>query len=391
MAFGLIGFGRDARRPRRVALVAMVLAVVAIHGCVTSTVLSRMADIDAQEDMPARMEVAYVREMALSAPPEVATPAAPVQPSTAPHRAPRRIAKPAKAASAPKVLPQEEQPPVVAASAAASAVDPSASAPEPAPSQVVAALDASSAAASAAPGAARSSSTAASASAVPNGFEWPVSTRLSFDVDGNYRGDIKGSAQVEWIRDGSHYQVHVDVLAGPSSAPIATRRSSSDGEITVDGLVPRRYDEDTKVLMSAPRRRTIMFDPSGGVVLANGDWHANVAGLQDQASQFVQLSYVFSTRPEMLRIGSSVDIPLALPNRVDVWTYDVVGNETVNTSFGALQTIHLKPRGERKPNAYSVEMWFAPQLRYLPVRIHLEQSAEVYFDLRISKPPDIAN
>ena len=116
----------------------------------------------------------------------------------------------------------------------------------------------------------------------------------------------------------------------------------------------------------------------------------SLPGLQDTASQFVQLTYVFSTRPELLRIGASVDIPLALPKKIALWTYDVVAKETLNTPFGPLTGIHLKPRhSDQKSGSLSVEMWMAPQLRYLPVRIRFEQDAQTYVDLMIAKPPEI--
>ena len=34
-------------------------------------------------------------------------------------------------------------------------------------------------------------------------------------------------------------------------------------------------------------------------------------------------------------------------------------------------------------------MWFAPQLRYLPVRIRIQQDAENYIDLLIAKRPEL--
>jgi Protein of unknown function (DUF3108) len=182
--------------------------------------------------------------------------------------------------------------------------------------------------------------------------------------------------------------VHVDLAVGPSAAPMISRRMSSDGEITADGLAPRRYDQDTKVVLRERRRQTISFEP-GVVVLSNGDRRDSVPGVQDTASQFVQLTYVFSTRPELLRIGGTVDIPLALPHRVDVWTYDVVDEEELATPFGPLPSIHLKPRRALRPGELSIEFWFAPQLRYLPVRIRVQQDAETYIDLMISKRPEM--
>jgi len=302
--------------------------------------------------------------MALSAPPPTAAPAAP-PPAVAVPAAARRP-KPARPASAPPI-----------AAAASEAVV--AALPEPAAS---AASDAARVAAAA------PASAAASSAGAP--FEWPASTRMSYLLSGNYRGEVSGSAQVEWIRVGSRYQVHVDFIVGPEFAPLITQHSSSEGEVTAAGLAPRRYDQDIRTLGKSRPRQTVFFD-GGNVVLANGDVKPSLPGLQDTASQFVQLAYVFGTRPEMLRIGGSVDIPLALPKKVAVWTYDVVEEALLHTPFGPLATIHLKPRtDDRKSGTLSVEMWMAPQLRYLPARIRFEQDTQTYVDLMISKPPEIA-
>jgi len=367
MAVGLSVLVRPAPGlRRRAALLALALGVLVAHGCVTRSIADRMTDLDRDPAMPARMEVSYVRDMSLSAPPPTAAPAAP-----APAAAVRmpRAAKPSKPASAPEIAE-----PVVAAASVPDplpvpAAGPIAEAESPAPVAVAA--------------------PASAAASAPAAFEWPASTRMSYALTGNYRGEVSGSAQVEWIRAGSHYQVHLDLVVGPSIAPIITRRMSSDGEITANGLVPHRYDQDTRVVMRDRNRVTLTFEPDT-VVLANGDRRATVPGVQDTASQFVQLTYVFSTRPELLRVGGTVDIPLALPHKVDVWTYDVVDEEVLATNFGPLPTIHLKPRRVApKPGELSAEIWFAPQLRYLPVRIRINQDAENYVDLLIAKKPEM--
>ncbi len=75
--------------------------------------------------------------------------------------------------------------------------------------------------------------------AVATAFEWPPSTRLSYVLNGYYRGPVHGSAQVEWLRSGSRYQVHLDVTIGP----LLSRRMSSEGQLGEDGLRPERYEE----------------------------------------------------------------------------------------------------------------------------------------------------
>ena len=391
--------GAAPSRWRRAALWGLVLAVLGVHGCVTQQVVERMADVTAKQGMPARIEVAYVREMVLATPPPpAAAPAAP--PPVARARAPR----PARKAS-------EPEPATVVASADMPADAPNApdapEAPDAAqtaalagaeplpPPQAVAAASAAAEAASeptsAAAVAAAAPASAAASAAAPAAFEWPASTRLGYLLTGYYRGEVSGSAQVEWVRAGARYQVHLDLVVGPSGAPLITRRMTSDGEITAQGLAPRRYDQDTKVILRDRNRATVLFEP-GTVVLANGERRDSVPGLQDTASQFVQLTYVFSTRPDLLKVGDTVNIPLALPHKVDVWTYDVADEETLQTSFGALPTFHLKPRrkAERRAGELSAEIWFAPQLRYLPVRIRIEQDAGAFLDLMIDRRPEIA-
>ncbi|MEO6030568.1 MAG: DUF3108 domain-containing protein [Burkholderiaceae bacterium] len=466
---------------RRAAFVLLVLAVAAVHGCVGEQIATRMAEFAAADPMPARIEVAYVRELAPSAPPAVVAPrpVARQVPATAarPASAPQVVAPPSPglaAASTPAadaaVAPAElasagtTTPDAMPADAAdlgaafgavqgeswlaamsgaasdptlaskeaaafgvpsaASAAEGSASGAAPRPGTARLAADAAdsgtrtaidtpvdtstraSASASIPPGpaiataasqpggsvAASPSVLAAPASAAaPGGFEWPVSTRISYALEGNYRGEVLGSAQVEWIRVGPHYQVHLDVVIGASFAPLITRRMSSDGAITTEGLVPHRYDQDTRVMLSPHRRVTLRFEP-GTVVLANGQRRASMPGVQDSASQYVQLTYLFSTRPDLLRVGNTVRVPLALPHKVDVWTYDVVEAVTLHTSFGPLDTLHLVPR--RRPESHAgelrAEIWFAPQLRYLPVRFRIEQDSQTFIELTIARRPELA-
>jgi hypothetical protein len=240
-------------------------------------------------------------------------------------------------------------------------------------------------------GAAAASPPPASAASAGEPFDWPASTRVSFNLSGNYRGEVTGNAQVEWIRVGSRYQVNLDLLIGPEFAPIISRRMRSEGDLTADGLTPNRYDEDTQAVFRNRRQVSVLFEPDA-IVLANGDRRERWRGTQDSASQFVQLTYLFTTRPELLRVGRSVEVPLALPRNVDRWIYDVIDEVVIDTPFGPLPTFHLKPRRVRKMTSeLSAEIWFAPQLRYLPVRIRIEQDPSTFVDLVIARKPEMAS
>ena len=382
---------------RRTAFAALIVAVALFHLAVTRDIADRLAAAQAADAMPKRIAVTYVRTMEQEAPRAMATPAAIRKRAEAqPRVAAKRVAT---AASAPEVETRAE-PPSEAASAVATPAEPAlATAPQAAsdasPTLLAATAAPTDAAtpqvlASALASASAAAAASAAASSPAGSFAWPSATRVSYVLTGQWRGELSGGAEVEWIRVGERYQVNVDIHAGPSFAPIFTRRMTSQGTLGEGGLVPDRYDEDTQVLMRDRRRVSVGFE-AGSVVLANGQRRERMAGTQDTASQFIQFTWLFGSAPEKLRVGNSFEFPLALPRSMNRWTYDVAGEETLYAPFGPITTFHLKPRREsRNPGEWLVEMWFAPELRFLPVRIRIEQEAGASVDLMIAKKPELA-
>jgi hypothetical protein len=83
-----------------------------------------------------------------------------------------------------------------------------------------------------------------------------------------------------------------------------------------------------------------------------------------------------------------VTLPLALPRRVENWLYDVVAEERLATPVGEIPAFYLKPRREaRRGNDLVVEIWFAPLLQYLPVRIRIRQDEDTFADLMLERLP----
>ncbi|MFN9744061.1 MAG: DUF3108 domain-containing protein, partial [Betaproteobacteria bacterium] len=227
--------------------------------------------------------------------------------------------------------------------------------------------------------------TAAPAPPDATAFDWPPSTRLSYRVVGDVQGPVEGHARVEWLRQGLRYQVHLDL----SVALLATRRVSSDGLITPAGLSPRRYDEETRILLREPRRVAIEFEP-GQLRLADGRVLPRPEGVQDSASQFVQMTWLFNARPELLQPGQTVGFPLALPRRVQSWVYDIVGPVTVTTPAGELAAVHVRPRQEAGAGDLTAELWVAPSLQHLPVRMLIRQGERATLELLLERLPEQA-
>lgn len=374
-------------RPWRWPALVLTLAVLAGHLWLGEQLARQWAEsglgAPAPDRRPARINVDFVRQLQPSAPmPVRAVPPAPplVMPTLA------RAEAPELAASAPELLalPPVPEPHVPTLAQA----EPPASAPTSAPTTDSAPGPGADTAAHSTTTPVSEAAASASAAADAQAFDWPPSTRLSYTLTGNFRGPVDGQAQVQWLRSGTHYQVHLDVGIGPAVAPLISRQMSSDGELGPHGLAPRRYDEHTRVLLRAPRRASIQFGP-GLVQLPSGREVPRPPGVQDAVSQFVQLTWRFTLNPGLLVEGQRIELPLALPRRVDTWVYEVRETEVLHTPVGPVSAVRVRPQREARPGGDLVaEMWFAPRLQYLPVRIVIRQDADTYIDLLLDRLPE---
>lgn len=370
---------------------ALVGAVSLVHLLAVNQVASETLGWGRRDQDVPRIEVAFVRELQQAAPPAVAPAVA--TPAPKPERALPLVAqRPKGAASAPAAAASaaaepERVEPVVAVAPPEPPPSPAASAPVPPPDAAAAAAAAVAApppSAEPAPqrvAAASEPAPPASASATPAvTFDWPPSTQLSYLLQGDFNGPVDGTARVEWLRSGQRYQVRFDV----SAASIYSRRSVSDGELTARGLEPRQFQGEQRFVFKT-RRWSQQFAPDR-ITLSDGPDQPTAPGVQDEASQFVQLTWLFTTQPQLLQVGRSVEVPLIINRRLDLWVYDVIEQETLRLPFGEVPTFHVKPRRAR-PGALAVEMWFAPSLQYLPVRIVVRQNDTHHMDLTLKNPP----
>ncbi len=206
---------------------------------------------------------------------------------------------------------------------------------------------------------------------------WPTDTRLTYDLGGYYRGDLHGKARVQWQREDTRYQVQVTLDFGLLLNLVMT----SQGQVTDDGLYPLAFDETVR-----GRRRTVRLD-AREITLANGQKLPRPAQVQDTASQFVELSWRFQTGRERLEEGHSVSLWMARPGGADLWTYRVIGRETLYLGrLGAVEAFHLQPLPLANPRGkITADIWFAPTLQYLPVRIRISLGDTQFVDLLVDR------
>jgi hypothetical protein len=352
-------------------LLLIVVAVLLIHVVAVDWLARQQVQALAVKPMAVPMFTRVLEQQAVAVP--VVTPVPP---------APRPAPRPARAVQA-QAAPEPSVPaatPTVSASAPG-AITPAAviASPEPVAVPVrVAQMPIPEPAASAPVAAPTPPVAVPAAGPAPNLDTWPNDTRLNYTLGGRFRsGDIYGTARVQWQRDGSRYQVRVNIDIQVFASLVLT----SQGTVTPQGLRPAVYEELRRSGIRSARLGDKEISISGGRTVPRPD------GVQDTASQFVELAHRFSSGAEKLEVGRSISLWMARPGGVDLWTYDIAGKETLKSAtLGDIEAFHLKPRPIANPRGnVTAEMWFAPSLQYLPVRIRVNIGQEATVDLLVEQ------
>jgi len=374
------------------ALAALAVLVTLAHLLVTSAIGNAMHEA-ANEPAIKKIKTTFVTEMRLTKPPVVRAATAPPPPgAAAPAQAQakkaKEVASAASAASEPEdaaSAPQVAEAPASAASAPeVVAQAPSEPSPPKAASSPASGATASRPAGQLMPG---TNNVAEQNNSNAPTFVWPKAVRVNYKMQGNFRGPIYGQASVEWLRAENRYQVFVEASVGPSFAPLGSWQLSSEGEIRPEGLYPRRYENLNRLLTrSSPIQSLLLEDEE--ITLANGNKVPRLPGVQDPASQFIHLAYMFMMKPALLMPGNTVIMNMVWLKKAEALAYDVLADENLPTPMGVLPTVHVRPRRlEGDANNMSAEIWFAPSLQYLPVRILTRANEKTYMDMQMSRPP----
>ena len=214
-----------------------------------------------------------------------------------------------------------------------------------------------------------------SASTAPPPVRVPAPTRLAFDVTGQAKKfTYSARAELLWQHDGSQYEARQEV----SLFLLGSRSQKSTGQITPQGLAPTRFSDRARSEQAAH------FDQAKGRVTfsANTPEAAVGPGAQDRLSIFIQLGALLAGDPDRFAPGTQITLTTVSARSADRWTFTVEGPETLELPAGTTATLKLQ-RLPRRDYDQKAELWVAPALGYLPVRIKLTQSNGDFADLRL--------
>jgi hypothetical protein len=207
---------------------------------------------------------------------------------------------------------------------------------------------------------------------VVSAFQVPSSIIARYAVKGEVKGlPYTASANLSWSHDGSQYEARLRI-----SALLGSREQVSTGRLTADGLAPTRFGDQSRTEQAAH------FERDKGVISFsnNAPSAALQAGAQDRLSVLLQLGAMLAADPQRYPAGTRVEVQTAGVREADTWTFTVQGQEELQIRNRARAAIKLE-RAPRHENDQKVELWVAPDMDYLPVRVRLTQAGGDFVDL----------
>jgi hypothetical protein len=205
----------------------------------------------------------------------------------------------------------------------------------------------------------------------------PPATELNYDVFGQAKGfDYRATGLLSWRREGPNYEARLE-LAMPL---LGKRVQTSQGSVGPDGLRPVRFADKRSSERAAhfePEARRIRFSNNA----PEAEW---MPGAQDRLSLFMQLAGLMRAQPR--QTGEVLSFQVAGVGDAEVWRFEVGALETLRLPAGNIEARLLK-RTPRKAHDSTVEVWLAPSLGHLPVRLRIAQSNGDVADQRLSRMP----
>lgn len=182
---------------------------------------------------------------------------------------------------------------------------------------------------------------------------------------------LSGDGTIDFRRSGANYALQARLQA----FGIFEAQQRSTGSVGAHGLLPQSYQQRTN--RRAPRQAT--FDWSAGQVSfsANGARAPTEPQMQDRLSLLLQLAWRVRGEPKL----REVRLPVAGHTRTSTYVFRALGGETLTVPAGRFET--LKFERHKDDHDDSLEVWLAPALCSLPVRVRFADDNGLVIDQQL--------
>ena len=208
-------------------------------------------------------------------------------------------------------------------------------------------------------------------------FKIPAPVFLKYQVLGmSKQMNYSAWAEFSWQHDGQRYDSKLEVGA----FLLGSRSQTSQGTLGAEGLMPQRFGDKFRSEVASHFQR----DKSVISFSTNAPEVPLLKGAQDRLSVVMQIAALLSAEPERYPIGTMLSFQTVATRDAEVWLFLVEKSETLQLPYGDVPTIKVN-RKPRKEFDQSIELWFAPSIDYLPVRLRVTNANGDFVDQQLRK------
>ena len=192
----------------------------------------------------------------------------------------------------------------------------------------------------------------------------PPSAHLVYDVQGSAKGlRYQANGELIWTVQDGRYDARMEVKL----FLLGSRAQTSVGTLGPEGLRPERFADIRR------GERAAHFERDTGRIRfsSNAPTAELLPGAQDRLSLFLQLAALLQANPR--KQGDVLTFQVAGTGGAETWRFEVGPEETLALPAGEIVARRVV-RHPRDTYDTLVEMWFAPALHHLPVRLRLTQA-----------------
>ena len=197
----------------------------------------------------------------------------------------------------------------------------------------------------------------------PTAFAPPPAAVLKYNVMGKVKQlAYNANGELQWQPSAQGYQARLEIGA----FLLGSRVQTSSGTLGPEGLSPIRFGDKTRSELAAH------FQRDKGVISfsANTPEVPLLKGAQDRLSVVMQLSALLAADPTRFPTGTMLSFQTVSQREAEVWQFGVEKSEVLDLPYGAVSAIKLN-RKPRREFDQQIEIWYAPSLQYLPVRLRI--------------------
>jgi hypothetical protein len=207
------------------------------------------------------------------------------------------------------------------------------------------------------------------------------SAQLSYDVIGQVEGlNYQAGGELRWRQDGSTYEARQKVSVFLLGSIVQT----STGRVSATGLAPDRFTDKRR------SEKLVEFDRQSQRIRYSSNARVDtlLAGTQDQVSISLQLGGMLNANPQYTE-GQTLSLPVSDAKSTETWTFDIGPELTLNLPAGPILT-RVLTRQPRHRGDKTVQIWLAPTLENLPVRIRISESNGDFVDQLLDEMPSLS-